>query len=255
MELIVHYYSLLYDVILFLAILYIWLFFLRRWNRYVAELRPFIRNATIFLGFGVVGRLLDIVTDFITFPHVDVVLAFLYGISIIGVIYTMVHYVLIFERYYLPPNAGSGSVDGKKLTGSYVLFIDKEGEGRIIGLLKELNTPALIFTRSPNSYSSLGENVVPVWITQATDKGIPPTKLHVFQERAIRFMRENPGSIIVLDDMDYLLMYNDFPTLFRFLVALKDYAAINSCTFVVAVSKKSVGDKERALLLNEFKPI
>ncbi len=255
MVLTVPYYTLLYDVVVFLAILYIWVFFLKRWDRYVAELKPFIRNATIFLGFGVVGRLLDIIADFVIFPHADVVLAFFYGVSIIGVIYTMVHYVLIFERYYLPPSARTGSGGGRKPTGSYVLFTDRDGVGKIVDLLRSSGGPSLVFTRSPDRYRGNGDNVVSVWITQATDKGVSPTKLHVLQERAIGFMRENPGGVVVLDDIDYLLMYNEFPILFRFLVAVKDYAAINGSTFVVAVSRKSIGDKEHALLLNEFKPL
>ncbi|WP_297437463.1 hypothetical protein [Thermococcus sp.] len=72
MVLTVPYYALLYDIVVFLAILYIWVFFLKRWDRYVAELKPFIRNATIFLGFGVVGGLIDIIEDFVAFPHVGV---------------------------------------------------------------------------------------------------------------------------------------------------------------------------------------
>ncbi len=183
------------------------------------------------------------------------VLAFFYGVSIIGVIYTMVHYVLIFERYYLPPSALAESGDDRKLTGSYVLFTDGDGASKIVDILRSSGGPSLVFTRSPDSYRGVGDNVVSVWITQATDKGVSPTKLHILQERAIDFMRRNPGGVVVLDDIDYLLMYNEFPVLFRFLVAVKDHAAISGSAFVVVVDRKSIGDKEHALLLSEFKPL
>ncbi len=255
MGLIVPYYSLFYDAVLFLAIFYIWLFFLKRWNRYMAELRPFIRNAAIFLGFAVAGRLIDLITDFVALPHLNIILTLFYGVSIVGVIYTMINYILFSERYYLPPAPHSESGASGKLTGSYIFFMNKGGIGKLINFLRELGGTALIFARSPDRYKELGDSVALVWITQATDRGIPPTKLHVLQERAIRFMREKPGGVTVLDGMEYLLMYNDFPALFRFLVAVKDYAVLNNSAFVVVVDPRSIGDKERALLLNEFEPL
>ena len=248
----VPYYIFMYDVVLFLALGYIWWFFLKRWNRYVAELRPFVRNASIFLGFSVLGRFVDLVTDFWSIPYQSEVLSVLYGISIVGVIYTMINYVLTLEKLYIPP-ANSGKQLSGEMGDAYVMPGGRKRIGDVLKIIEEFKVPSLIFTRSPQAYEPVKGFAVTVWVTQATDRGVPPTKLHVIQDMAVRFARERRNALVVIDCLEYLLMYNDFPSVFKFLVSLKDGLMLLEATLIVLVDEEVVGAKNYQLLLREFR--
>ncbi|MCD6523447.1 MAG: DUF835 domain-containing protein [Thermococcus sp.] len=256
MDLMVSTYELVYDVILLLAVGYIWLFFLRRWNRYTAELKPFIRNAVVFLGIGLWGRVLDFVSNFIEVPHLEPLLSLVYGASLVGLVYTMVSYVRLLEkrRYISIPTSVSDSQTGKALKGAYLVLGSKSKFVDVIELLKSAKLPTLIFTRNPYLYRNL-DFAVPVWVTQTTDQGVTPTKLHVIQEYALKFIRENPNAVVLIDCLEYLLLYNDFPSVYKFLVNLKDYLTSAGAGLIVITDEAVLDERQRALLLREFEPL
>ncbi|MDN5320197.1 MAG: hypothetical protein PWP49_617 [Thermococcaceae archaeon] len=247
----------LYDVTLLFAVGYVWLFFLKRWNRYTAELKPLIQKAAIFLSIALLGRFIDLVTDFYSSVYQEGILTLLYGISILGVIYTMVSYVQTLEKSYIPITkaSASGPQIENGMHGAYIVSGSKERLTEITKLLKERTSPALIFTRSPEFYHSLSEFATTVWITGATDTGISPTKLHVIQDMAIQFAKEAKGAVIVIDCIEYLLLYNDFPSIFKFLASLKDHLLMLNASLIVTVDENAIDQKEYRLLLNEFEPL
>ncbi len=258
MELIVPLYEVVYDVVLLLGMAYIWFFFFRRWNRYTVELKPFIRNTTVFLGFAVVGRFVDLVGDFYRIPHLNAILSFFYGTSIVGLMYTMIKYVLILERKYLPLKLSSYSSPSSEATadlkGAYIALGSKSKFVDVMELIKSAKLPTLVFTRNPHLYQGM-EFVVPVWVTQATDQGISPTKLHVIQEHALKFIRKNPNAIVLIDCLEYLLLYNDFAAVYKFLINLKDYLIPAGAALIVIVDESALDERQRALLLREFEPL
>ncbi|ASJ01988.1 hypothetical protein A3L09_01280 [Thermococcus profundus] len=259
MGLIVSSSRLIYDISMFAVIAYVWLFFLKRWNRYVAELKFFVQEAAIFLSIAVIGRTIDIIDDFTEVPYDSAILSILYGVSIFGVIYTIVHYVIVLERRYIPtPKIPSNEsapkgADGR-FKGAYLVFGSKAKMVDLFGLLRSLKMPTLAFTRNPHLYEGM-DFVATVWITQATDSGVPPTKLHVIQEQAINFVRENPESIVVIDCLEYLMLYNEFPAIFKFLVNLKDYILPTGAALVIVVDENALDERQKALLLREFEPL
>jgi hypothetical protein len=256
---------LVYDLVLLPAMVYIWWFFFKRRNAYVHELRFFIRNASLFLFFAVIGRTIDLLDDFFAIPYNLEIEAILYGASIIGVIYTMIVYVLTLERSYIPvetpiergesKNDSLKSHGSKAPTGAYIIMGSREKIMKVLNTLKELHEPTVVFTRNPKIYRDLGEFVVPIWITQIRERGIPPTALHVIQDQAIRFITEKGGSIIVIDCLEYLLIYNDFKAVFKFLVNLKDYVLTMGKTLMLFVEESAIDERQRALLLKEFEPM
>ncbi|NJF25741.1 DUF835 domain-containing protein [Thermococcus sp. Bubb.Bath] len=260
MELLVPTYQLVYDVTLLIALLYVWYFFAKRWNRYTAELKPFIRSAVVFLAFGVAGRTVDLIADFVQVPYAGYLYVFFYGVSIVGVIYTMVVYVIRLENSYIPlastsPSQPSPQDKKDALTGAYLIMGSRGKMFEVLNVIKSFQRPTIVFTRNPNFYSELGDFVVPVWITQVTDKGISPTALHVIQDNAIRFVRERPGSLVVIDCLEYLLLYSDFTSVFKFLINLKDHVTSAGSTLVVFADGEALDERERALLLREFEPL
>ncbi len=258
MDLVVSVYELVCDVVLLFTLGYIWLFFLRRWNRYTAELKPFVRNAAIFIGLSVIGRVLDLVGDFVEVPNLDVLLLILYGVSIVGVVYTMTSCVLLLERKYIPINVPScpspSSQSTPILKGAYLVLSYKSKFVDVLELLKSAKLPTLVFTRNPHLYKGL-DFVVPVWVTQATDQGVAPTKLHVIQEHALQFVRKNPNAVVVIDCLEYLLLYNDFPAVYKFLMSLKDHLIPAGSALIVIADKEVLDERQRALLLREFEPL
>lgn len=258
MDLIVSPYEVVYDIALLLAMGYIWLFFLKRWNRYTAELKSFIRNITVFAGFGFAGRIIDLIADFYMTPHLNALLSFFYGISIMGVIYTIIKYVSLLEEKHLPlkvskyPNLPTDP--NVTLKGAYLVFGSKSKFVDVLGLIKSTKLPTLVFTRNPHLYKGV-EFIMPVWITQATDQGIPPTKLHVIQEHALKFVRETPNAAVLIDCLEYLLLYNDFPAVYKFLINLKDYLILAGAALIVVVDESALDERQRALLLREFEPL
>lgn len=253
---------LIYDLALLVAIVYIWWFFLKRRNIYITDLRPFIRNAAVFLFFGMLGRTVDLLDDFFVIPHNSEIEAILYGISIVGVIYTMISYVLTLERFYIPvmapPEDKKDSQEGNKsggIVGAYIVMGSRGKILEVVKTLKDLGKPALVFTRNPDFYKDLGDFVSPVWITQIRERGIPPTALHIIQDQVIKFISEKKDSIVVIDCLEYLLIYNDFPAVFKFLVNLKDYIISSGGTLMLFVDENAIDEKQRALLLREFEPL
>ncbi|EEB73475.1 DUF835 domain-containing protein [Thermococcus sp. AM4] len=258
MELIVSPYEVVYDVVILLAMGYIWLFFLKRWNRYTAELKPFIRNAAVFLGFAVVGRVIDLVSDFYPVPNLNALLSLFYGTAIVGVIYTMIKYVLLLEESYLHSRLSSYSSPVTKtavsLKGAYLALGSKSKFVDVMELIKSAKLPTLVFTRNPHLYKGM-EFVVPIWVTQATDQGVSPTKLHVIMEQALKFIRENPNAVVLIDCLEYLLLYNDFPAVYKFLINLKDHLIPAGAALIVIVDESALDERQRALLLREFEPL
>ncbi|WP_010479836.1 DUF835 domain-containing protein [Thermococcus zilligii] len=249
-------YYVVYDAVLLAGIGYIWWFFFERRDRYTAELRYFVINATIFLGLAFVGRLIDLIGDFYEIPHQDVALTLLYGVSILGTIYTMAKYVLLLESSYLPRKVQieGDSSPGKPLKGAYIVAGSRSRVVDILNLIRSLRLPTLVFTRNPRLYEGI-EFAVPIWITQATNNGIPPTKLHVIEDHAIKFIMENPGAAVIIDCLEYLLLYNEFPGVFKFLVNLKDRLLPQGAALIVVVDENVLDEKQRALLLREFEPL
>lgn len=105
-----------------------------------------------------------------------------------------------------------------------LLFIHNKDSLRELSNFIDL--PAFIITRSPHLYSSLNEKFNTLWITQSSDRGIPPTKLHVIQDLTVKFLKEAGGRAICVDCLEYLIIYNGFEAVFRFVTSLKDYAML-----------------------------
>jgi hypothetical protein len=261
MELRVSLITLVYDIVLLPAMIYIWWFFFKRRNFYISELRPFVRDAVVFLFFAVVGRTLDLLDDFFIIPYDTELQAICYSVSIIGVIYTMMLYVITLERSYIPiktpsPNGNTnGDNPSNALVGAYIVLGSRGKMFEIIKILKELRAPTIVFTRNPELYKGLEEFVVPIWVTQVSEKGVPPTALHIIQDKAIRFISQKGGSIVVIDCLEYLLIYNDFSAVFKFLVNLKDYIISTGKTFIIFVDENAIEDRQKAFLLKEFEPL
>lgn len=251
MGLIVSLYLLVIDVILFLILAYSAFYALSRVSRYSGALNRFIKITAVSLLLATLGRFLDVVDDIYPVPdYVYALEEILYFLSILGVIYGLLNYIMMTERRLFPsPSPGEG-LEGSPSSGAF-LYMGRKDE--LFGFISSVSFPVLVFTRDPMRYSSL-KHVKAVWITQASEKGISPTRLHVLLEIAVSFLREG-GRLIVIDCVEILVVYNDFPSVFRFLTTLKDYVLSADASLLLHVDGESFEERQLKLLLREFERV
>ncbi|MFA4663242.1 DUF835 domain-containing protein [Pyrococcus kukulkanii] len=242
-----------------ISLLYLLMFFIQRINRYSGKARKAVIGLTGFLTSAVIVRAVETFEKLTKGEEIRPVIYVIYSFAILGLMVMVTWYVRFLEEEYLfiiqhqkKPSENGG---GEKLIGAYIISGARSRIVDLINMIKELNAPILIFTRSPDFYKDLGENVRVVWITQASEEGIAPTKLHVIQEYAIRFAKENSYAVIIIDCLEYLLIYNEFPSVFKFLVNLKDHLLMLNSALVLAVDEKALEPRQYTLLLNEFEPL
>ncbi|WP_456423422.1 DUF835 domain-containing protein [Thermococcus sp.] len=250
MGLIVPVYVFIVDILLFLAIGYALIFMLGRMGRYDDDLNTLVKYSVLFLAIAEVGRVFDLIDDFCC-PEPARYIEFLsYFISIMGVVYTVVYYISLVEKKYIPSPPKNVR---KSSFGAHVVF-SKNRLLDVIELLKNADFPVLAVTRSPGIYKGF-DNVSTVWVTQVAG-GVNPTALHVLYDVILRFVRDNPGSAVLIDCVEYLLLYNDFRTVFKFLTSLKDHVVLqHGSGLVIFVDDLVLSEQEKALLLKEFEPL
>ncbi|WP_457754110.1 DUF835 domain-containing protein, partial [Thermococcus sp.] len=181
-------------------------------------------------------------------------------VGIGGLIWAFISLTITLERYYIPLTS-SREIQRETTrkngfeAGAYVVF-SKNRLFDVMELIKNMKLPALILTRSPSFYQSMKkDNLKIVWITQVPDKGVSPTALHVLGDIVIKFIKDNPGSVVLIDSIEYLSLYNDFKAVFKFLVNLKDYITLMHSTLIIFVDKATLEEWQEALLLKEFEPL
>ncbi|AIF70371.1 hypothetical protein PAP_09985 [Palaeococcus pacificus DY20341] len=259
MELRVPLYLLAYDSILLIALGYVWIFFMKRLRRYSKELKVFVQNAAFFLGIAVFGRLIDFLDNFISIPYDVEILTTCYFISIVGIIYTIVQYIITVEQTYMPTLNSQKIQKNEEVKSpgeAFLAFSSKNRALDVLEIINDLDSPTLIITRAPRFYEEFkNENILTLWVTQATDRGVSPTKLHVIQDFAINFAQKNPRAFVIIDCLEYIILYNGFETTFKFLVGLKDHLTLRGDTLILLIDKDALNVSQHSLLLKEFKPL
>lgn len=102
----------------------------------------------------------------------------------------------------------------------------------------------------------LGEQCRIVWLTKTelssdSSKGIcerdfqcvSPSGLDQLTTLVIEFLRENPSSVIMIGGLEYLLTYNDFVSVLRFLQTLKDRVILTQSVLLVPYEPSTLDPK------------
>lgn len=113
----------------------------------------------------------------------------------------------------------------------------------VVGSLRQVNEPhALLFSRRAEDIS--GWRVLPVSLV----RGISPTDLHRLLQEAIDYLHGNPGSAVVIDCLEYLVLYNGLKSVLKFLHDLRDHVILHGGRLYVITSSKAWSEREYALL-------
>ncbi|WP_297464709.1 DUF835 domain-containing protein [Thermococcus sp.] len=241
------------DIVLLVVIGYAAIYSLRRVHRYGEPLDRFIVITAVSLLLATVGRFMDVLDDFWLFPGPYYAVEYvLYFLAIVGVAYGLLSYISSVERriFPIPSEEGAG---GELAPGGY-LYITGSDEGDFLKFLgKCVHDPVLVITRDPWRYEGL-ENVRTVWVTPIGEGGVSPTRLHVLLDAAVEFMRGG-GKLVVVDCPEILVLYNDFPAVFKFLSSMKDYAISSGSTVLLLVEEGTLDERELNILSLEFTPV
>ncbi len=97
-----------------------------------------------------------------------------------------------------------------------------------------------------------------LWLSSQKDYewSLKPTYLEVdVLQTVLRFMKENKGAVILLDDVEYLSQVNGFPSTLRTVSRLTAAASREGCTLLVNMSPSSMESRQIAALKAAFDEI
>ncbi len=90
-----------------------------------------------------------------------------------------------------------------------------------------------------------------LWITgvSSRERTVPPQALDFeLVHTVLKVLRENPGTAILLDDLDYLAAINGFEAVARFLSRVANQASSSHGTLIVTVDRGAFSPEQRAIL-------
>ncbi|EDY35074.1 hypothetical protein ABOONEI_2616 [Aciduliprofundum boonei T469] len=88
-----------------------------------------------------------------------------------------------------------------------------------------------------------------VWITDIVGKDrIKPHNLTILTDSIIRFIEENEHTFIVVDCIEYLLLYNDFINVLRNIELINSYVMEHNAILIIITDNEAYTTKEYSLL-------
>ncbi len=88
-----------------------------------------------------------------------------------------------------------------------------------------------------------------LWLSTATGShGIHPSNLGIMTDTVVRFIENGKNTVVFFDGFESLCTYNDFRKALQVLDHMKDLVAAGSSRLVVSIDRRTLSDKEAALV-------
>ncbi len=88
-----------------------------------------------------------------------------------------------------------------------------------------------------------------IWVTDIVGKDrIKPHNLTILTDSIIRFLEEGGERIVIIDCIEYLLLYNDFINIMRNIELINSYAMERNSTIIIVIDNEAYTTKEYSLL-------
>lgn len=88
-----------------------------------------------------------------------------------------------------------------------------------------------------------------IWLTEAPgEMRVAPTSLAVLTDTIIRFMENNPNSIVLVEGVEYVVTFNDFRKVLRALDSLNETSWATKSRLLIFVDPRAFDERELALL-------
>ncbi len=133
-----------------------------------------------------------------------------------------------------------------------VMIIDTEEYKKIKEKLKD--APVLAFIRDVTDVPKVWRSyfVTSVPFNDRIKDTMTPTNLARITEISYRYLQETSKAggrgVVLLDCLEYLLVYNPPDSVMKFLAKLRDFIVVNEGTLILVVDKASLGEKLSAQL-------
>ena len=132
---------------------------------------------------------------------------------------------------------------------TYIVNIEHRGE--IIDLIPKFSSKIPIFIamrENPRKFQGQKNSRV-IWITDVIGKDrIKPHNLTILTDNIIKFLEKKQKKIVIMDCLEYLLLYNDFINVIRNVELINSYAMDNDSLVIIIVDNNSYTSKEYSLL-------
>jgi hypothetical protein len=95
-----------------------------------------------------------------------------------------------------------------------------------------------------------------IWLTRVDHKNaVSPSSLHVLSGKVISFIRDNPGGVVYIEGIEYMLFYSDFKAVAKFLFSIRDAAMIENAHVLILANEDTLTPGQMAILKKEFEEI
>jgi len=100
------------------------------------------------------------------------------------------------------------------------------------------------------------EGVSMIWLaTQAGDSTLDPTSLGILARSVEDFLSKNPGGVVLVDGIEYLMTNNDFRKVARTLEQISDSVMDSRGILLMAVDPRAFDPRELAILERDLEVI
>ena len=130
-----------------------------------------------------------------------------------------------------------------------VLIIGSSEYEEIKRMLEEF--PVLAFIRMIRDVPSTWRYYFVTTAGDERENAISPTDLGKISELSYRYLKateEKGRGIILIDCVEYLLMYNELNSVLKFLTKLRDFVKLYNGTLVLVIEKEALGKKDYSLI-------
>jgi len=95
-----------------------------------------------------------------------------------------------------------------------------------------------------------------IWLTEAPgEMRVAPTSLAMLTDTIVRFMENNPNSIVLVEGVEYMVTFNDFRKVLKSLDSLNESTWVTKSRLLISVDPRAFDEKELALLERDRKVV
>jgi len=212
------------------------------------------KNFLISVSFFTAGSI-GVVIDSLTETKLWFIMAGFYTLSYMLLVSSVVYYLRVLSSQEAKPKQYREKVPILPITGAYVFKKPASSNG--LAFLSRHSSGLLVVSRTQKELWTKKYQLEPdkfIWLSRVEGEDIgDPTKLHVIQDAILGFLRERGGKAIVyFEGVEYLILYNDFSSVAKFLFSLKDYAISNESMLTLYLPPNVLDGNQETILLKEF---
>lgn len=212
--------------------------------------KNFLISVSLFTA-GSIGVIIDSLTE----TELWFIMAISYTLSYMLLVSSVGFYLSALSFQEPKPKKHHKKTPTLPISGAYAFKKPANSEG--LTLLSKYSSGLLAVSRRKKDLWVKKYGLEPdrfIWLSRIEEKdAIDPTKLHVLQDEIIRFLVEMSGKAVVyFEGIEYLILYNDFSSVAKFLFSLKDYVTSNESLLILYLPPNVLDKTQESVLLKEF---